>query len=807
LVTGNSVNSLFLFPMNQLAIFLLCLLFLSPSFGFSQGDAIQSEREWLIDYHFSEDTKIAGQLAEIQQAILEGNYPKAKKLLQTVLDNSNSKQVRAAAQTYAATVAYNESNYLESIALTESAAFQLKSDKNNRYYLRALNYKAKALGALNDYQEAILLVDSVTKIALKTGDQYNLAAAYYYRGSFLSDLGDYKKALTYIQRSVAIRKEINDQPGLAASYSFLGLCYSHLDEYLKGIEFIQKSITIREKLEDKRGLANSYLTLYKVYFELGELDKALESEFKSLAICEEIGDLQCVSGRYTNLGQLYQRKGDLKEAMRYHQKALELSKRLLIKNRIAQVHENIARVHAVSSKNELARLHLDSSENLRLSFGDKEGLATISLLRAELALSENRYGEAKEFAEKTLSIAGELRLRYMLKEAHHILSQVYQQENKINDAFYHFQQFVHLKDSLFNAEQSRALVKQELEFSFARKEAQQRAEEEARELRRQEEKERLWKIILWVTVGLALLSVLLLFSIWQYRQKNKSNQRLTLAYAELNQRNEELKEKNDIIETQNHEINDSIVYAQKIQHAVLPDVDELIKPFSAGFLLFEPKDQISGDFYWISQLKSQIVVVTADCTGHGVPGGFMSMLGISFLNELVNEQHVLNPASILDKLREKVIAALRQKGTHGEQKDGMDMTVCVYDLKKKKMRFSCANHVLYLARQSADGHLELTEHKGNRFPVGIFGDALQPFHEFELDIQAGDRIYSFTDGYPDQFGGPKGKKFKYQQLKSLLSDIQHMPMNEQEKMLLKAFKSWKAETEQTDDVCVIGIEI
>jgi len=771
-----------------------------------QNAAIQSEREWLIDFYFSQNAPLANQLAHVQTAILEGKYTEAKTILQKILNKNSSFDVRAAAQTYAATVAYNESNYLESIALTESAAWLLKSQQTHRYYLRALNYKAKALGALNDYKEALKLVDSVAVIAKRSGDQYNLAAAYYYKGSFLSDLGHYKKGLSFIQKSAAIRKAINDEPGLAASYSFLGLCYAHLDEYVLGIDYIQRSITIREKIGDKRGLANSFLTLYKVYLELGEFDKAMESEFKSLSICEEIGDLQCVSGRYTNLGELYQRKGDLKEAMRYHQKALALSKKLLIKNRIAQVHENIARVYVVSDQKELAHLHLDSSEILRISFGDKEGIASISLMRAELALAENHYTKAKTYAQNTLQIAGELRLRYMVREAHHILSSVYKKENNIDAAFYHFQQFTHLKDSLFNSEQSRALVKQELEFSFARKEAQQRAEEEARESRRQEEKDRLRKIIAWVSLGLILLTILLLFSIWQYRQKNRTNQQLIQAYSELNQRNEELNEKNEIIETQNQEINDSIVYAQKIQHAVLPEIDELLKPFRSGFVLFEPKDQISGDFYWTSQLHGKLIVVTADCTGHGVPGGFMSMLGISFLNEIINEQHVVDPAQIVEKLREKVISALRQRGQEGEQKDGMDMTVCVFDLNNMTMRYACANHVIYLIRKTSD-ELHLTEHKGNRFPVGIFGDDLRPFDSFELGVQPGDRIYTFTDGYIDQFGGPKGKKFKHQQYKSILLSIQQHRMTEQSHLLNQTFRNWQGKTEQTDDVCVIGIEI
>jgi serine phosphatase RsbU (regulator of sigma subunit) len=182
------------------------------------------------------------------------------------------------------------------------------------------------------------------------------------------------------------------------------------------------------------------------------------------------------------------------------------------------------------------------------------------------------------------------------------------------------------------------------------------------------------------------------------------------------------------------------------------------------------------------------------------------MLGMSMLNELVNEQELLEPAVILTRLREKVIASLRQKGTEGEQKDGMDMTLCVIDSEQMTLTYAVANHVLYLIR-TKENEAELLEFKGDRHPVGIFSEKLLAFHQFEVPLIKGDRIYTFTDGYPDQFGGPKGKKFKYLQLKELLLSSQNKTMDKQREHVAKTFESWKGDLEQIDDVCLIGIEV
>jgi len=688
----------------------------------------------------------------------------------------------------------------------------MRENRIHRYAMRAMNFKAKALGALNEYAAAEAIIDTVILFAKETDDQFSLGAAYYYYGSFYSDRGDYKTCVTYVKKSIAIREKINDEQGLAACYAFLGLCYSHLDNYLLGIDYIQKSIQIRERIKDKRGLANSYLTMYKVYYELGEIDKALESELKSLGICKELGDLQCITGRYTNIGQIYQKKGQYSEALDYHFRALNLSKKVRIKNRVALIHENIARVYSLTNRIDIALRHIDSSLLIRNELKDQEGIASTLLLLAGIQLDKGLTTIGIQNAQKAFEIAKKLKLRSMVKDAHLLLSKGFEQEKNTGKALFHFQQFTYLKDSLFNVDQSNELVRQELEFNFSRKQEIQRQQQQKKEDASKQKSQKQRNIILGGALILVLLSLLLIFSIYQYRLKNKSQQELEGANKVLNTKNTELEVKNNIIESQsqtiqvkNQEITDSIHYARQIQLAILPTQADFTSHFVAAFVLFEPKDLISGDFFWITKIESKIIYATVDCTGHGVPGGFMSMLGMSMLNELVNEQKLLEPALILTRLREKVIAALRQKGEEGEQKDGMDMTLCVVDTDQMTLTYAVANHVLYLLRNK-DNESELMEFKGDRHPVGIFSEKLMEFHQYEVPLLKGDRIFTFTDGYADQFGGPKGKKFKYLQLKELLLSTQNKSIEKQGEVITKRFESWKGDVEQIDDVCLIGVE-
>jgi serine phosphatase RsbU (regulator of sigma subunit) len=265
------------------------------------------------------------------------------------------------------------------------------------------------------------------------------------------------------------------------------------------------------------------------------------------------------------------------------------------------------------------------------------------------------------------------------------------------------------------------------------------------------------------------------------------------------ERTAQLHEQKVIIEEKNKEIVDSINYAQRIQQALLPNDSEFKMHFTDSFVLFKPKDIVSGDYYWIANTAHYIFYATADCTGHGVPGGFMSMLGTSFLNELVNEKQIYEPAEILNQLREKVMQALKQTGSVGENKDGMDLVLCRVNRNKTKLVYAAANNGFYLVRNG-----NISEYKPDKMPIGHYAE-MKPFSQHVVTLEPGDRIYTFTDGYADQFGGPKGKKFKYSSLNKLILDYSTRSMGEQCQLLSTAYEQWKNGFEQTDDVCIIGV--
>lgn len=270
---------------------------------------------------------------------------------------------------------------------------------------------------------------------------------------------------------------------------------------------------------------------------------------------------------------------------------------------------------------------------------------------------------------------------------------------------------------------------------------------------------------------------------------------------EIEAQRDEITEQRDEILRQKDEITDSINYASRIQKAVLPLRDHFDRAFSDHFILYKPRDIVSGDFYWIAEDENKLYFTAADCTGHGVPGAFMSMLGISSLNEIFgNENNHLTASRILNLLREKIKFSLHQTGKEGENKDGMDMALCIYHKKKNIIEYAGAYNPLYLIRNG-----ELIEHKADRMPIGIYHIEKESFTNHEIEIQKGDVIYIFSDGYVDQFGGPGQTKFKAANFKKLLLEINEKPMKEQQNILDERFAKWKGDLDQIDDVILIGI--
>jgi ligand-binding sensor domain-containing protein/serine phosphatase RsbU (regulator of sigma subunit) len=270
----------------------------------------------------------------------------------------------------------------------------------------------------------------------------------------------------------------------------------------------------------------------------------------------------------------------------------------------------------------------------------------------------------------------------------------------------------------------------------------------------------------------------------------------------VEERTIELKGANDQLSLAFKDIKDSINYAKRIQQAILPLESEIRKDLPDHFILFKPRDVVSGDFYWFNKKNEKLYIAACDCTGHGVPGAFMSIIGNSLLNEIAHEASITEPAQILNMLRDKIIFSLKQHSGEMESKDGMDMMLCCIDKKNGKLSFAGANNPLYVIRKG-----EFKEYKSNKQPIGVYGDVLKPFTNQEIDILPGDLIYLFSDGYPDQFGGPLGKKFLYTRFKELLVSISSRSMDQQHADLERSFWDWKMEHEQVDDVLVIGIKI
>jgi len=331
----------------------------------------------------------------------------------------------------------------------------------------------------------------------------------------------------------------------------------------------------------------------------------------------------------------------------------------------------------------------------------------------------------------------------------------------------------------------------EAKYESEKKEMQ--IEAQAHEMETQAYKNR---IQLWgFSVGLGLVLIVIFVVFRAYRQKKKAK---------------------DIIEQKNKDITDSIQYAKRIQQAISPPEKLVQQYLKESFILYKPKDIVSGDFYWIERKDTQIIFAAADCTGHGIPGAFMSIVGSNLLKQAVKEKQLSQPAAILDELNKGVTETLRQRsdanpdGTVGTNdtneegiKDGMDIALCTIDYKKQFLEYAGAYNPLYLVRND-----EITEIKADRQPIGIFmGEELQHFTNHKIKLQRGDTLYIFSDGYVDQFGGAQGKKFKSKQFKQLLLSIQNKSMPEQREILNQTIEQWQGTYEQTDDICVIGVRI
>lgn len=314
------------------------------------------------------------------------------------------------------------------------------------------------------------------------------------------------------------------------------------------------------------------------------------------------------------------------------------------------------------------------------------------------------------------------------------------------------------------------------------------------------------KIVLYSVLFVLLLAVILAYYIYRgYRIKKEANIKLEEKNRTISAQKDEIEKQRDVaaaqrdqIAYQKKHITDSIMYAKRIQAALIPSL-ELFSDRLEHFVLYKPLAIVSGDFYWVNSRDNIQVIIAADCTGHGVPGAFMSMLGVTMLNEIVNEKHIIMPDEIIENLRQGVIKSLKQVLDEDTVKDGMDIAVCTVDFNDNVLWYAGANNPLYLVRGG-----ELTHYRADKMPVAIHYK-MQPFTRHRIELQKGDAFYIFSDGYADQFGGPNERKFMSAKLKETLVEMVSKPMLEQGEKLNEIFEEWRGDNPQVDDVTLIGV--
>jgi ligand-binding sensor domain-containing protein/serine phosphatase RsbU (regulator of sigma subunit) len=306
----------------------------------------------------------------------------------------------------------------------------------------------------------------------------------------------------------------------------------------------------------------------------------------------------------------------------------------------------------------------------------------------------------------------------------------------------------------------------------------------------------LWFYALEVFAGISLIYLFVRLRVRKLQHDKK------ILAQKVKERTLEIERQRDHIAEINREITDSIVYAQRIQSAVLPDEDTMRPLLKDYFILFKPRDIVSGDFYWVNAKGNKTIVVAADCTGHGVPGAFMSMLGVSLLNEIIASTESHTAADILNQLRINIKSTLSQTGKRNEAKDGMDLALCIIDTDNRLLQYAGAYNPLLVISGG-----EMTVYKADKMPIGIHIAGERPFTNHKISIQQGDLLYMFSDGYADQFGGPEYRKFKSGNFRDLLLHIHQKPMSEQKEILEKTIEDWKGEESQIDDIMVMGIRL
>lgn len=593
-----------------------------------------------------------------------------------------------------------------------------------------------------------------------------------------------KENYDLLTEAFQIAEETNDRWGLAYGYINKAFWELHVTQHPKAFDYFNTGLAILNELEDRWAYGRALNSMSYSLATMGRYDEALKYGFISLKAAEESQMIEPMGWANYALGVFYFDMKDYVVAESYYKKAFDIFSKdekyvlpsarcrsgigsvMIVTNRLDEALEyvNLSIDGYRKSGNEMgesrglndlgiilrnkkqyseAEKYLKDSLLMREKSNYYQGIITSCLELGTLYLKVNDLKKAEEYLNRALALAYDIKSKPKLFLIHDMLGELYKKTTDLEKALKHKEIYFELKTEVSGEQATNRVKYMQTQYAIEKSEKESEI----------------------------------------HRLKNVQ---LKKAYEE--------------IEEKNKNILDSINYAKRIQQAILPSDSEVKKILSESFVLYMPKDVVSGDFYWVEKKNNKILFAAIDCTGHGVPGAFMSMIGNTLLNEIVNDRGITKPSEILEQLREGIIKALKQTGESGENQDGMDIAICA--LEGRKLEYAGANNPLWIISNAG-----LTEIKADKQPIGIYYGTPKPFTNHVVDLNIGDSVYIFTDGYADQIGGELKKKFKYKQLQELIEKNCTNDMQLQQKIYHQVINDWKGQLEQVDDILLMGIRI
>lgn len=635
---------------------------------------------------------------------------------------------------------------------------------------------------------ALKLAVKAYEFSLKAGDDESIARAAFLLADEYFFGSNSDSAIKYYSIAAQKYKSIDNDEKVYDALLLKTSALTNNNKVKEAFELNKELIELAEKLKNPERLAAVYSKMGVLFKKINDIEKSNSYLNKALKIYTQSKNWKGIESCYLNLGINHSNKSYNDFAIEYFERGLEINKRTNDDNKKALFLSGIAGVYYELSNFEKALVYYKDAQQICRRTNNTDLLPNITNNIGTVLMEMNRFNEAKPYLIEVYYLSRNQKDKSELALFSSFnLAQLYEDLGEYKSAMEYMNIYVNLNDSLNDIQNTKNLSEIEAKYQNEKKEEQNILLNERLKNKSMQ--------IYFALGGIALLSVLAFFIFRGLKEKQRAN-------IALEGKNKIIEEKSLIVEQQHKDITDSIKYAERIQAAILPPERLWKTILPQSFVFYQPKDILSGDFYWIEETADHVFIAAADCTGHGVPGALMSIVNYNLLNKAVLEKGMTDAGKILDGINSWLTQSLHQSYQEATMRDGMDLSLCVIDKHTNILNYAGAFNSIYIIK---NGQLE--EFTPDKQPVGAYiEDNIKPFHNKYIPLQANDVVYMFTDGYADQFGGEKGKKYKYKRLQSLLNEVHRQPFQTQKERVSESINTWKGNLEQIDDMLLLGFK-